>query len=335
VYPLFENALRGKYGLSLDEHRKRMGELFHPFTRVAAGNPLAWFPVERSASELSTVSDKNRYVGFPYTKFLNSIIEVNMGAALIMTSAARARELGVPENRMVYLHGCGDANDLWYLSERIDYCSSPALRVAAREALSMAGKAVADMDFFDLYSCFPSAVQVACDELGISWDDPRGLTVTGGLPYFGGPGNNYVLHAIAHMMERLRAHPGKFGLLNGNGWFLTKHSVGIYSTTPPQGPWQRRDPEEYQVALLEQPHPPFTEAPQGCATVETYTVINGREGPESGIVIGRLDDGTRFIARTPNDTGTLQAMMRIDMLGARGTVSSRDGINLFVPDNQT
>ncbi|MCB1855412.1 MAG: acetyl-CoA acetyltransferase [Halieaceae bacterium] len=332
VYPLFENALRGKYGLDLEQHRRRMGELFHPFTRVAAANPLAWFPVERSAAELAEPGDKNRYVGFPYTKYLNAIIEVNMGAAVIMTSLEKARELGVPEERMVYLHGCGDANELWHLSERVDYSSSPALRAAGREALAMAGKTIADMDFLDLYSCFPCAVQIACDELGIAWNDPRGLTLTGGLPYFGGPGNNYVLHAIAHMMARLREHPGKFGLLNANGWFLTKHSVGIYSTAPPAHPWQRRDPAQYQGEILEQAHPAFTETPEGPATVETYTVLNGHQGPERGIVIGRLADGTRFIAETPDDSATLQAMMARDMLGAAGIASSREGKNLFVPD---
>ena len=332
VYPLFENALRGKYGTSLEQHRQHMGELYHSFNTVAAANPLSWFSTPRTAEEIATVSEDNRYVGFPYTKYLNSVMQVNMGAAVIMTSLARARELGVAEDRMVYLHGCGDANDLWYLGERANYYSSPAIYTMGKKALAMAGKTIDDMDYFDIYSCFPSAVQIACDELGIAHDDPRGLTVTGGLPYFGGPGNNYVMHSIATMMDKLRARPGSFGLLNGNGWFVTKHSLGIYSTTPLEKPWQRENPEDYQEQILDQLHPGFTETPQGRATIETYTVMHDRKGVERAIIIGRLSDGTRFLADSPDDESTLQAMMDREVLGLVGEVSCEGGRNVFVPD---
>jgi acetyl-CoA C-acetyltransferase len=332
-YPLFENALRGKYGLTLDQHQQKLGELYHRFTRVAAQNPLSWFPTERSPEEIREPSASNRYVGFPYTKYLNSIIQVNMGAAVIMTSLAKARELGVAEDRMVYLHGCGDANDIWYMQDRPNYASSPAVRTIGQKALAMADKKIEDMSYLDIYSCFPSAVQIACDELGIAHDDPRELTVTGGLPYFGGPGNNYVMHSIATMMDKLRDDPGSYGLLNANGWFITKHSIGIYSTTPTSGDWRRENPQDYQQQILDQPQPAFTETPEGHGHIETYTVLHNRSGVERALVIGRLDDGTRFIAETPADTETLQLMMDNDMLGAKGRVSSGEK-NLFIPDPQ-
>ena len=332
TYPLFENALRGKYGWTLQEHRERLGQLYQRFNAVAAQNPLSWFPTPRSAAEIATAGDGNRYVGFPYTKFLNSIIQVNMGAAVIMTSVAKARELGVADERMVYLHGCADANDIWNVSERVNYHSSPAVRTIGRKALAMAGKSIDDMDFFDIYSCFPSAVQIACDELGIAHDDPRGLTVTGGLPYFGGPGNNYATHSIATMMDRLRARPGSFGLLNANGWFITKHSLGIYSTTPVQGTWRRERPADYQQAILDQAHPPFTRTPAGPASIETYTVLHGRGGVERALLIGLLQDGTRFIAETPDDADTLGRMVQRDMLGATGNVVAGPDKNIFTPD---
>ena len=331
TYPLFENALRGKYGISLEDHQKKLGELYQRFNAVAAKNPLSWFPTQRSAQEISQVSEANRYVGFPYTKFLNSIIQVNMGAAVILTSVAKARELGIADDRMVYLQGCADGNDIWNVTERSNYHSSPAIRTLGEKAFSMSGKTIDDMDFFDIYSCFPSAVQVACDELGLAHDDERGLTVTGGLPYFGGPGNNYVMHAIATMMDRLRDQPGSFGLLNANGWFITKHSLGIYSTTPIEGDWERENPVDYQQSILDQEQPPFTEAPEGTATIETYTVLHGREGVERALVIGRLEDGRRFVAETPDDTATLEKMMDREMLGAKGVVTAGEPKNLFVP----
>lgn len=332
TYALFENALRAKYGLSMEQHRKKLGELYQRFNAVAAKNPLSWFPTERSAEEIANVSDSNRYVGFPYTKFLNSIIQVNMGAAIILTSVAKAREMGVDDSRMVFLHGCADANDIWNMTDRVDYHSSPAVRTLGKKAFAMAGKTVEDMDYFDIYSCFPAAVQIACDELGIAHDDPRGLTVTGGLPYFGGPGNNYVMHSIATMMDILRDHPGKFGLLNANGWFVTKHSLGIYSTTPPAGGWQRESPADYQQAILDEKHPDFTEQPNGPATIETYTVLHGREGVERALVIGRLQDGTRFVAETSDDDQTLARMLAQDMLGIAGSVVAGDEKNLFIPN---
>jgi acetyl-CoA C-acetyltransferase len=331
-YPLFENALRAKAGLSLAEHQEKLGNLYQRFNAVAAQNPLSWFPTERSASEIATASEKNRYVGFPYTKFLNSVIQVNMGAAVILTSVAKARELGVSDDRMVYLHGCADANDIWNVSERVNFHSSPAIRSMGEKAFSMAGKTIDEMDYFDIYSCFPSAVQIACDELGLAEDDPRALTVTGGLPYFGGPGNNYVMHSIATMMNLLRDNPGKFGLLNANGWFVTKHSLGIYSTTPCESDWQRENPVDYQQPIIEQAHPPFTESPSGKGSIETYTVVHGRSGVERALVIGLMEDGTRFLAETPNDELTLQQMMRGEMIGVSGSVTAGEEKNLFVPD---
>ena len=156
--------------------------------------------------------------------------------------------------------------------------------------------------------------------------------MTGGLPYFGGPGNNYVTHSIATMMDILRANPGKFGLLNANGWFVTKHSMGIYSTTPLESDWQREAPSDYQQSILDEAHPPFTESPDGKATIETYTVIHGRKGVERALVIGRQEDGTRFIAETPDDEQTLLKMMAQEMLGASGMVTTGEEKNLFIPD---
>jgi acetyl-CoA C-acetyltransferase len=332
TFPLFENALRDKYGRTLEDHQQKMGELYQRFNQVAAANPLSWFPKARSAQEIATATDGNRYVGFPYTKFLNSVIQVNQGAAVILTSVARARELGVARERMVYLHGCADAIDIWNVTGRSNYHSSPAVRAMGEAAFAMAGKTLADMDFHDIYSCFPAAVQIVCDELGIAHDDTRGLTVTGGLPYFCGAGNNYVMHSIATMMQRLRDKPGSFGMLNALGWFMTKHAMGIYSTTPVRTPWQRENPAAYQEALTQAEQPPFTETPEGSATIETYTVLHGRKGVERGLVIGRLDDGTRFLAETPDDPQLLTRLTQVEGIGLKGSVSQAGDKNIFRTD---
>ncbi len=334
TYPLFENSLRARDGRSLDDHQKRLGALFAPFSKVAAANPLAWFPVERSAEELISVTDRNRMVSFPYTKYLNAIMEVDQSAAVLIASVSRARELGVPESLWVYLHGCADAADLWYPLERQDFHSSPAIRLTGRRALEMAGIELADIDVIDLYSCFPSAVEVAAEELGLALDDPRGLTITGGLPYFGGPGNNYALHSIAEMVARLRAKPGSYGLCTANGWFLTKQSVGVYSTRPIAGDWAREAPSVIQAQIDALPHPEIIDRPTGPATIETYTVVHAREGVRMAIVIGRDAQGRRFVAHTPEDLETLLDLEAREGVGRTGNVGPHpDGVrNLFVPD---
>ena len=329
VYPLFENGLRGIKHRSPAEHLKWLGEFFSPFTKIASENPYSWFPTYRPPAEISTPSDKNRFVGFPYTKYLNAVIEVDMAAAVVMTSVAKARELGIPESKWVFLHGCGDAADIWNVSERVNFHSSPAIRTIGQKAFAMAGIGAGDLSYIDLYSCFPSAVEIGAQEFGIATDDPRGLTITGGLPYFGGPGNNYVMHSIVQMADKLRQAPGKFGLVTANGWYVTKHSAGIYSTKPTGGKWQREDPKSYQKDIDAMAHPTVVEKPTGAATVETYTVVLDRRGKRFGIVVGRLENGNRFLAHTPDDDATLDWMMREEILGKHGTVTPGEPTNLF------
>ena len=334
AYPLFENALRGEAGQTVEEHQLAIGKLMAPFTKVASQHPCAWFPVERSAEEIATPSDINRYVGFPYTKYMNAIMQVDQGAAVIMMSVKKARALGVPESKWVFLHGCADLNDIWHMTERVNFHSSPAIRTMGQKAFAMSGWSIGEIDYIDLYSCFPSAVQIGRNELGIAEDDPRDLTVTGGLPYFGGAGNNYVMHSIATLMDKLRAKPGAKGLCTSNGWYVTKHGLGLYSTEPTKGHWQREKPSTYQADIDNQAHPVAIDKPGGSAKVETYTVVHGRDGPYLGIIIGRLTEGGgRFVAHAPNDPATLNGLMDKDSLNRPGTVvSGEDGINIFTPE---
>ncbi len=333
AYPLFENAIRGARGRTIAEHQQSMGRLFARFAGVAAENPRADRRQGYTAEEIATVSSDNPYIGFPYTRLMNANAFIDQSAAVIVTSLAKAEALGIPRDRHVYLVGCADAHDHWYISNRKTFHTSPAMRLVAERALEMASLTRDDIAHFDIYSCFPSAVEVACAEMGLAEDDPRGLTVTGGLAYFGGPGNNYVTHAIAEMMQRLRAHPGARGLVTANGNYLTKQSAGILTTTPPDEPFAPADPSAIQAAIDANPGPPTTERPEGAAAVETYTVMHERGRPAYAIVFARLADGTRFIANTPDDSRLLADMTERDYLGAGGRVAlGDDGRAIFTPD---
>ncbi|GIU68070.1 acetyl-CoA acetyltransferase [Candidatus Phycosocius spiralis] len=332
VYPLFENAYRSYVGRDLASHQTALGALYAPFTQVAAHNPFAWFRHSHSAKDLITIGPTNRMVGYPYPKFLNAILQVDQSASVLMASYAHAMALGIGKEAMVFLHGCADTVEKWNILDRVDYHSSPAMTLALKEALSMAGKSPGDIGFFDLYSCFPIAVELACEALGMAGDDPRGLTLTGGLPYFGGPGNNYSMHGLVEMIHRCRKEPSAFGLLNANGWYLTKHAVGIYSCAPTQGPWVRRDPHAYQVQIDHLVSPPIITQPSGPATIETYTVIHSRDGYRMGIVIGRDEAGSRFVANTPNDDQAIMADLEAqEGIGRTGFVTHEGGRNIFKP----
>jgi len=336
VYPIFENALRAKRGLSLDAHRERMGCLMSRFSALAAKNPHAWFPVARSPDELTNPSPQNRMIAFPYPKYLNAVIETDQAACVLVLSAQYARELGIAEQRWVDLWAAAAANeDIWFPTQRTSFAESPALRRAASEALARAGATLDELDAMDFYSCFPVAVEMACEMLGLSEDDPRGFTVTGGLPYAGGPGNNYTLHAVAAMAERLREVPGRRGLVTGNGWYLTKHSACVLASAarPRAGADDRFAPlsEAASSAPAASPLEPVLQA-SGPARVETYTVTYDREGaPERGIVVGRLRDGRRFLANTPGERGLLEDFAAHEGVGRQGSVSHQDGRNVFTP----
>jgi acetyl-CoA C-acetyltransferase len=329
VYPLLENALRARRGLEIETHAGRMGRLLSAFTRVAAANPHAWFPTERSAQEIVTPSATNRMVAFPYTKYMNAVMETDQVVAVWLLSAAAARAYGIPEDRWLHYRGGATAHErAWFVSERPDHADCPALREAVAGALSRAGVTLDQLDAFDFYSCFPVAVEMACEMLGLAEDDPRGLTVTGGLPYAGGPGNDYTLHALASMVERLREQPG-VGLVTGNGWYLTKHSACVIASSPGEGAGAGRPP-------LPKPGPEplrVRAAAQGEARVSAYTVLYGRDGaPTRGIVVGRLAGGEAFVANTPDAADALVAFAAEEQVGRSGRVRCVDGTNRFEPD---
>lgn len=291
AYPIFENALRAAHHRSLEEHRLVVGNLWSRFSQVAAANPYAWTPRAHDAEEITVPSAENRMVAFPYTKLCTANVQVDLAAAYICCSVAAARDCRVPSERWVFPLSGAEANDHWFLSERADLHSSPAIRLAGRRALGLAGLGIDDIGEIDLYSCFPSAVQIAGAELGLPLDDPdRPLTVTGGLTWAGGPGNNYTSHAIAAMVRRLRHKPGASGMVTGLGWYATKHAVGLYASRPPdhQGvePFRFSDVQDEVDAL---PAVLWDADIDGKVRIESYTVTYDRSGEPRRAVVACRD----------------------------------------------
>ena len=316
VYAMFENARRAQRGLDRAAYRLEMGRLFAPFTLAAAANPHAMSPEARTAEDLAKVTPENRLTSDPFPRRMVARDQANQGAALLLTSVGKARALGVPEDRWVYLLGGADVKERTVI-ERQDLAHSPASAMAVRRALDAAGTSLAAIGAFDFYSCFPIAVFNICDELGLAPDDPRGLTLTGGLPFFGGAGNNYSMHAIASMARWLRAHPGAKGLVAANGGFLSKYSVGVYSTAP--GEWRGFDSAPLQREVDAWPAPALAPDYAGDADVETYTIDYAAAEPRA-VVLGRTADGARVVAMA-EDQALVRRLIDEEPLGGKVTVS--------------
>src|SRR5579863_256598 len=274
-YALIDNARRARLGQSREEYAAAMGALFAPFTAVAAANPHASAPVERSAEDLVTPTEANRPIADPYTRYIVAREKVNQGAAVLLMSVAAADRLGVPDSRRVFLHGHADLRDRSFM-DRADLSAGPASVLAARHALEVAGIGPDDLATIDLYSCFPAPVFNICEGLGLSPEDPRGLTVTGGLPFFGGPGNDYSMHAVAETVQLARRSPGSYGFVGANGGVMHKYSAGVYCTTP--GEWTPDRSADLQAEIDAWAAPAQARHADGPATIETYTVTHRRGG---------------------------------------------------------
>jgi acetyl-CoA C-acetyltransferase len=330
TYPMVENAFRAARGLTLAAHRTELATFAGRCAAIAARHPYAWFRDGKDAATLGTVTAENRLVGFPYPKFMNAILDVNQGAALLLASEDMAGRLGIAPARRVYPWAGVDVTEHWFFQDRVDYHTLPGVRRAGEALLAAAGIGLDRIRHLDLYSCFPIAPRLSAAMLGIPADDPRPLTLTGGLPWFGGPGSNYTTHAIATMLDPLRADREAFGLTHALGWHLTKHALAVYAGHPPAQGWQRVGGAPLQAWVDALPHPPLAEEASGRGTIEAYTIAHGRNGaPERGVVIGRLTDGRRFLAVVRAKPDVLAAMEGEEQVGRVGTVRCEAGVNRF------
>ncbi len=303
VYPMLETALRASNGRDVDTHQAHVGELWSGLSRVAATNPYAWHRTARSPEEITTVGPNNRMIGQPYPKLMNSNNDVDMAAAIIICSAEAATRLGVDRDRWVFPLAGADCHEHIAISVRDRLDRTPAIEIGGRAALELAGLGIDDVSLIDLYSCFPSAVQLGARSLGIDLTS-RQWSRTGGLTFAGGPWHNYVMHAIATIVGELRERPGERGFVWGNGGLVTKHSFGVYATEPPTNGFRSADPQP-EIDRLPQRALADPADAAGPATVESYVVMHDatvrprgvrhlssrRRPPSVGRIAGRHDDG--------------------------------------------
>lgn len=296
TFPLWDTARRAKRGTPLADDAREAATMMAAMSVVAAGNPHAWRPQAWDADAVGTPTPDNRYVGWPYTKREVAVMDVDMSAALLLATREKADALGVSEDRRLYLSGWARAEDPATIAERQDMSRSAAMAVVGKHALARAGIGLDNIDAFDLYSCFPSSLRLACDALGLALDDPRGLTVTGGLPYAGGPASGYLTHAISTAFEALN-HTTRRTMVTGVGMHMAKHVAAVWSSVPGAPPTIGEHDTLQAEVDADQPRRHVLTTWSGPATVCAYTVAHGRDGAaQQGLLVLDTESG-RALAR--------------------------------------
>ncbi len=333
-FPLFETALWAASGLDLQSYLIKIGKLWSTFSQAASRNPYAWTKEAKSPETIITQGKDNRPTAFPYTKYMNSFVTVDQGAAIILAAEETAMKYPAKNRRTVYFLGGGYAEDRQrFMIKKSDFTSSPPLKAAVEKALMRSGMPLENLDCFDLYSCFPCAVSIAKKMIGISDDDPRALTLTGGLGFFGGPGNNYNLHGVATLAEKISMGEHSNGLVTALGWFMHKHAAGVYGSMPLGGRFQDHDIRDQKTPLAGNDPVKIIDRVNGKGTIETYTIIYSLDRkPSYAVIYGKTRDNFRFIARTRNHPDIFKQLATQNRVGHGVSIKFDPATNMNIAE---
>lgn len=329
-FALRDIARRAHLGIAPADYRRQLGRTQAGMTEVAAANPSAWFPESRTEDFLIEARADNRLVAYPYTKHMVAMLEVDISAAVMLCSEEWADRHGIALDRRVYPWTSCYAEDPVFLAVRPRIWCSPGMAAASQAALSAAGITMEEVKYLDLYSCFPSAVNFARDALGIPDRPGNRVTVTGGLPYAGGPGSSYMLTSITRMAACLREDPAEFGMVSGVGMMMSNHVFATYSTTPPGSHVRQPDQPAVQAKVNLEPTCVIDDGYSGPAIVAAYTVMYDRDGAAShGAAICDLPNDARCHARIL-DLELLALFENEEMVGRNVDVVAGDRVGSIV-----
>ena len=333
-FPLFETALWAASGLDLQAYLMKIGKMWSEFSKTAVNHPYAWTKSMKTPEEIITPGPTNRPVAFPYTKYMNSFVTVDQGAAIILMSEETAKKYSQKDRQTVYFLGGGYAEDRQrFMIEKSDFTSSPPLKAAVEKALKRSHMPLESLDCFDLYSCFPCAVSIAKKMIGIADDDTRPLTLTGGLGFFGGPGNNYSLHGVATLAERISTGKKSTGLVTALGWFMHKHAAGVYGSKPSKGEFKDHDIADQKNSFVGNDPVRIKDQVNGPGTIETYTIVYTiNHEPSYAVLYGKTRDNFRFIARTQNHPDIFKQLASENMVGQKVNIAFDPSRNMNIAD---
>jgi len=328
VYPLYETATSAHWGQTPREALAESGALWSTYARVACENENSWMKKRLTPEEITTPTPENRLIAWPYTKWMVANPTVNMGGAVLLTSLAKARAAGIPEDRLIYPTGGASAEEPRDYLVRDQFYESHPQNAVLKAVMDLVGGDGKKFDAIELYSCFPCVPKMARRTLGLGPDvEP---TVTGGLTFFGAPLNTYMTHAAIAMVRKLRKG-GKLGLLYGQGGFVTKHHALVLSREAPNEALAQETSVQAEADRNKRAVPDFVTEATGKGKVEAFTVIYKAKGEvEHGVVMMRTEADARALARVPaNDETTLRHLLNLDRtpVGTLGMiVTAEDGV---------
>ena len=328
VYPFYEAASSAHWGQTPREAMAESGRLWSTYSNVASQNPNAWLKRRFTPDEITTPTPDNRLIAWPYTKLMVANPTVNMGAAILMTSLAKARGAGIAEDRLVHVWGGASAEEPRDYLIRDQFFESHPQNAVLRAVMDLIGGDGKAFDAIELYSCFPCVPKMARRTLGLGPEMQP--TVTGGLTFFGAPLNTYMTHAACAMVRKLR-NGARLGLLYGQGGFVTKHHGLVLSRQAPREALAQDTSVQAEADRHRGAVPDFVTEAGGKGSVESFTVLYGRNNEaEHGVVMLRTPDNARALARIPaHDGATLAHLLNMDRspVGSSGDiVSAEDGV---------
>ncbi len=312
LYAVMESAFRAQHGWSVAAHRTQLAELYARFSAIAARNPQAWHRHPLEAAEIREASARNPMQAFPYTRLHCSTWNVDQAAALLFCSVARAEELRIPRAQWIFPVASTESNHMIAVSARQDLARCPGARITGQAALAAGELTIEAIDLIELYSCFPIAVETYAAALGLAPDVAH--TITGGMPFAGGPFNNYVLQATCRAAELLRAGTARTALISSVSGLLTKQGFGLWSANPAPHGFVNADLTSAvarEVGALE-----VVEDFSGEGQVVGYTVLHGRQQAPRGVVLLAIAHGRRAFATT-EEPALLASMQEDEWVGRR------------------
>jgi acetyl-CoA C-acetyltransferase len=328
VYPLYESATSAHWGQTPREALAESGALWSTYANVASENPNSWLKKRFTSDDITTPTQENRLIAWPYTKLMVANPMVNIGGAVLMTSLAKARAASVGEDKLGYPLGGASAEEPRDYLLRDQFYESHPQNAVLKAVMELVGGDGRMFDAIELYSCFPCVPKMARRTLGLGPDVQP--TVTGGLTFFGAPLNTYMTHAACAMVRKLR-NGAKLGLLYGQGGFVTKHHGLVVSREAPREAMMQKTSVQAEADRNKRAVPEFVDEATGKGKVEAFTVIYRNNGEvEHGVVMLRTENGKRTLARVPaDDTATLAHLHNMERtpVASRGAITmAEDGV---------
>ncbi len=320
-YALLESAICAERGNDMDSHRDAIADMYARFSEIAAENPDGWLDSPIDAKTIRDAGPKNKMLAHPYAKYHNSQWNVDQACALVLCSAGLARKLGIPEENWVLPLASVESNQMVNVSQRPNLAQSAAASIGGAKALELGSTSIDALDFIELYSCFPAAVNLYINALDLTPN--RDLTVTGAMPFAGGPLNNYFLQSTVKLVQLVRSKPGSKGLATCVSGMFTKQGYGVWQSASDDA--LANDPGfgfadvTEEVAAAEVPLP--LKAPEaGDVDIVAATVLYEGTEPGRAIIVGEYADGTRTVAAS-TDAKTIDSILASNPVGDKANIA--------------